>query len=177
MFDFPIKEFNEWAAIYLLSVYSIIYLSFNKYLFKSKNVEIKRYIPNTKIILCIVFFIVTHCMHGDFFHMMERVHHEFSFVRNAYNVGEPIYVDIARLVDRNYFLFRIVVWGGAFWIFIRTVIRLNIQPTIAALILFTIYVSLFAYARVTLAMAVYFYGLSFLCVTYKHKIKIGRAHV
>ena len=168
--DFPFTESNEWTSFYLLSVYSVFYFAFNKYLVICKYSNVKQNVPVKKIIFLIGFFLVTHCMHGDFFFMMERVQRDFCFIKDAYNVGEPIYVDIAKFVNRNYFLFRVIVWGGAFYLFLQTAKRLKIQLTIAVLVLFIIYSVTFAYARATLAMAIYFYGLSYLCISYKNII-------
>lgn len=109
-------------------------------------------------------------MRGDFFHLMEDVH-EYDFSPNASNYGEPVYIAIAKIVNRNYFLFRTVVWGGAFGLFCWTAKRMAVPVYSAAIFLILTHSVTFAYARVTAAMAVYFFGLSFLCnATHRYKM-------
>ena len=162
MFDFPIKEETVGASIYCLFAYLVI-------IWKNYKQGIKypysRVVPKSTInwtLFFIGFFFVTHCLKGDFFHMMQHVY-DYSPISGAYNFGEDIYPKIGLFVGKNYFLFRTIVWGGAFVLFCLTAKRMEVPVYYAALLLLATHSVIFCYARATAAMAVYFFGLSFLC--------------
>lgn len=168
MFDFPMTEPSVGTAVYCLLAYLFI-LCFNyknalknPYLYPVKKSKKQLFI----ILAC--FIIITFCQKGDFFHLMWHIY-DYEFIPRAYNYGEPIYIEIAQLVEKNYFFFRIIVWGGAFTLFCLTARRLRVPVYYAIIFLFCSYIILFAYARATAAMAVYFFGLSFLCKPIKNK--------
>ena len=116
----------------------------------------KKHIP---LLLCSVFIIIAAFNRGDFFHY-------FYMVRN-YNpiLGthmEDFYNWLILVVNRNYLLWRIVIWGGAFLIFILSAKRLKINSIIAVFVLFVCFINDFNYSRFSLACAVYFFGLTFI---------------
>ena len=76
---------------------------------------------------------------------------------------EELYQNLLRIIGPNYLLFRIIVWGGAEFLFIKTCSRFGVEPYRGLFLLFCLFVTKFVYARVTLAMAVYFFGLSYIC--------------
>lgn len=106
---------------------------------------------------------------GDYYHYynimykMERriVHMDFSFW-DASEHMEMVYWYIAMFVKFNYFWFRVIVWGSAYFIFLLLIKRLDLKmgSTLAAFICFPLMV--FCYARVTLAMVIAFYGFSYI---------------
>lgn len=167
MFDFPFTEASVWTSLYFVCFWLVIFCqNYPKGLY-ARNTEKTNH---RGMLFLIAFFLITHSMRGDFFHLMEDVH-EYDFSPNAYNYGEPVYIAIAKIVNRNYFLFRTVVWGGAFGLFCWTAKRMNVPVYSAAIFLILTHSVTFAYARVTAAMAVYFFGLSFLCNSvHRHKI-------
>ena len=64
-----------------------------------------------------------------------------------------------------------MVWGGALGLFMLTVKRLDFEVSKAVYLLYVMYFTLFDYARATLGMAMFFFGLSFLCLPINnHKI-------
>lgn len=108
------------------------------------------------------------CIDGDFFHMISVIQN-YSF-NGGYNYGEPVYGDIAYFVDRNYILFRIVVWGSAFSFFLLTAKRFDISIYQAGVYLFMAFSYIFCYARVSLGMALFYYGISFFLKPSNNKI-------
>lgn len=167
MFDFPVTQHSIGTAIFCLAVYVFVLITNYKNTFKQPfNNRLNKSTKYFNIFLA-GFIIIIFCKKGDFFHLMEHVKY-YSFSPFAYNYGEEVYIEIARLVDKNYFLFRAIVWGGAFILFCWTAKRMEIPIYNAALTIFCSYIVLFSYARVTAAMAVYFFGLSFLCKPIKN---------
>jgi len=84
--------------------------------------------------------------------------------------NEEIYSYIVEFLGRNYLLFRLVVWGGALLIFQRTVKRFGLDVHRTTFILFAMFITVFDYARASLAMSIYFWGLSYICVPWRNKI-------
>ena len=87
---------------------------------------------------------------------------------------EEFYQILAEIVGYNYLMFRAVVWGGALVIFQLTARRFQLNATKMTFLLYLMFFSIFDYARVSLAMSVYFFGLSFICIPIKkyHVISI-----
>lgn len=172
MFDFPMQEHSIGTALFCLAMY-LFMLSSNYSIALAKPYG--RRLSTHKMVWNIFLgglIIVCFCQKGDFFHMMEHVSY-YSFIPGAYNYGEDIYIKIAQLVDKNYFLFRAIVWGGAFSLFCWTAKRFKVSVYYAAMYLVCSYIVLFSYARASAAMAVYYFGLSLLCVPLKNHKWLG----
>lgn len=104
--------------------------------------------------LLVLVYILTSCYNGDFWHYKDFMLDHDSF----WAPSEKIYLLIAQFVGDNYLLFRIVVWGGAYILLLKIfkILQLNINS--ALLYFFILYISVFDYARVSLAMAMFFIG-------------------
>lgn len=168
MFDFPVQMHSMGTALFCLAVY--LFMLFNNYTIALAR-PYGKCLSQRKMswnVFLSGLIIVCFCQKGDFFHMMEHVSY-YSFIPGAYNYGEDIYIKIAQLIDKNYFLFRSIVFGGAFSLYCLTVKRFRLPVYNASMLLFCSYLVLFSYARASAAMAVYFFGLSFLCVPLKGK--------
>ncbi len=63
----------------------------------------------------------------------------------------------------NWFYYRLLCWSISLLLFVLTAKRLRINVQHALFCLFILWYHTFCYGRVTLAMAFYFYGVSFLC--------------
>lgn len=97
---------------------------------------------------------------SDWFGYQEHVW-EYDF--NAlYQHYEPIYGYIIAIVNKNYLLFRIVVWGGAFFLTCKAFERFNINKNVGIFFIVTVFLLTFNYARATLGMSAYCVGLAFL---------------
>lgn len=75
---------------------------------------------------------------------------------------DPLYTYIGMVSFESYTIFRLLIWGTALYLFKRTVDRFDISYNVAAYIFTVFFLLTFSYARVSLGMAMYFYGLSFL---------------
>lgn len=172
MFDFPMKEASIWTSLYCFIFFLIILWGNFRDGLKEPFVRRINVAKQKRAYILICFFFITHCLRGDFFHFMENVH-DYIFISGYYNYGEEIYQTIAKFVDKNYFLFRTIVWGGAFGLFCWTAKRLEVPIYYAVIFLFATHSIIFAYARATAAMAVYFFGLSFLIKPLNNKRWLG----
>lgn len=155
MFDITITAltYSQFIGIHAL-YFIIVFLFWKHYVTEFDN----SYSPNPLFIILFVLYLTFAYDGGDFFHYAEIVQKNFD------DDLERFYRHLGDFVSHNYFLFRICVWGGAFFLFFITCKRFLIDPYKASYFLFVVYILIFDYARATLAMAVYFYGLSFLCM-------------
>lgn len=168
MFDFPMTQQNVATALFCLFVYVlVVYPNYKRGIADPYAFNISKSTKQYYIVLAGLVMVIF-CQNGDFFHLMETVH-DYNFIPGAYNYGEEIYLKIGKLINKNYFLFRTIVWGGAFTIYCWTAKRLQIPIYYAVILLCCSYIMLFTYARATLAMAVYFFGVSFLCKPIKNR--------
>lgn len=72
---------------------------------------------------------------------------------------EDVYNWIGRLCP-SYAIFRLIIWGSALLFFFKTIKRLTLDWDTVLFFFCSIYLIWFSYARVSLAMAVIFYGYS-----------------
>ena len=72
---------------------------------------------------------------------------------------EDIYVWIAQNLSPNYLIFRLIIWGGAFGLYLRIINQINVSRYLALLFFGTIYILWFSYARVSLSMSIAYFGL------------------
>ena len=110
-------------------------------------------------LLLIIF--VSSGSNSDWYHYQDMVWN-YKFYDGAHNHGEPIYGYIIQFINKNYLLFRLIVWGGAFLIVIRTFKRFELNINTAIFFLIAVFLLKFNYARASLAMSCYFFALSFL---------------
>lgn len=101
---------------------------------------------------------------GDYFH------YQYYVVNGDYEPFEPVYKYIGDFVNNRYIPFRMIVWGGALLLFRETLKRFNLDINRTTFFLFVVFISVFDYARASLAMAIFCYGLSFLLVPSHNKL-------
>lgn len=140
-----------WVFIHALFVFIV-------FSFWRKNVRDIDSISDSQktLIILFLFYLLFAFDGGDYFHYLYGIHTDHQ------ERGEDIYREIAIFVSRNYLLFRTIVWGGALAIFLLTVKRLEMDIYKCAFLLFTVHISVFDYARASLAMSIYFLGISYL---------------
>ncbi|MEA5099158.1 MAG: EpsG family protein [Bacteroidales bacterium] len=123
----------------------------------------KRFVIKT---LIFIFFIFSF-WGGDWFNYYEAIIEMKLYGSNfelltGYESLELPYWYIARFVNYNYILFRIVVWGSIFILVFKTQKRLELDNNIFLISFVFISMLLLSYARVSLAMSLAFYGYSFI---------------
>jgi len=163
MIDFPMDSASVYTELYCIILYLIVLIPNYKYtvLYPFKyNIST---FHQRKWMIFLFFAFITYCPLGDFFHLVTHLRSpNFTSDPTQYGV-DYIYGIIGEVVQTNYLMFRIIFWGGGFYIYCRLA-EMNKIPTYYAAILFFIsHVLLFCYARVSISMVIYFYGLSFLC--------------
>lgn len=124
----------------------------------------KRY--KIAVFLCLVFCIFSF-WDTDWFHYLDA----FDSLKAGFSGHmEEVYVWIAQHLSPNYYVFRLVVWGVAFLLFLRTIQLLSVSKPLALFFFGTIYIIWFSYARASLAMVMVFYGAAILYGNQKRSI-------
>ncbi len=158
MFDFTWTDHTLGNVLYCIAIYGLfVFLYYRKYV---TNALIQSTRPDITLRISAIVLIITACIDGDWFHYGEMVHN-YDFSPGAINYGEPVYYYIISAVNKNYLLFRIIVWGLAFWMTCMTFKRFQINLNVAIFFLIAVFIVKFNYARATLGMASYFLGLSY----------------
>lgn len=138
-------------TIITISIFVILYIL-------SKKAVCAR---NSKFINSLFWGVVLFCIFdfcdGDFFHYKEH----FNNIKLGYLSGslENVYLSIIDFAP-TYYIFRFIVWGGAFYLIKIATLKLNIWNE-RFIFLFVVYcILIFAYARVSLALSIALCGFS-----------------
>ena len=90
----------------------------------------------------------------------------FSFRKLFYtsleDFRDPLYYYLSLVSFDSYAIFRLIIWGTALLLYKKASDRYGIAPNISIYVFVIFFLLTFSYARVSLGMAMYFYGLSFL---------------
>lgn len=164
MLDFHINANVETTLLDLfivLFVYLLTVLGNRKLVIGSSrllpsNIVWRNYLG---LLLGIVFLQIAAITRGDFYHYGDFVQH---FTPSTESHMEPFYVWLIGFTHRNYLLWRVIIWGGALLLTYLTAKRLEINSVYTFFFLCVCFIFTFNYARTSLGIALYFYGLSFL---------------
>jgi len=163
--DFTVNDINLTLSLYCSTLFFIIVI-FNLGFAINKKQESISNGREFLLFLLIAVFAVTDFLDGDFFHYKEVVQ-EFS-IFSIIDV-EEVYLLLIPAIDKNYLLFRIIIWGGALLFFCLTAKRYTNRYFLSLCTLSFMYLLLFSYARASLAMCLFFYGLSYYLKPLRHK--------
>lgn len=167
MIDFPIQESPTFVQCLFVILLYFVVIKFN-YDSNIKNFGAVSISASQTRHLFELFLIVVVCyfLAGDFWNYQLLVTWKHYLDAPQWNHMEETYTPIIAFIDRNYLLFRLIVWGGASvltYICLKFVCKI---PHHALFILFTCNVGSFARGRVTLALAIYFLGIAILLSDY-----------
>lgn len=108
----------------------------------------------------VCFLLLVFCLYpffgGDYFHYIEL----YNDTKAGYSRGlEEVYIWIIRNISFLYTFFRLLVWGAALWLTISAYKRIAPLDNLAIAFFSVLYLPWFSYARVSLAMALIFWGV------------------
>lgn len=114
-------------------------------------------------------YAVFYCVNPDYFSYREWL----NITNDDDYIKEKVYIYLAQFCRRLHFdypyeLFRLIVWGTGI-LLVRRICkqyRGQLLPGFTVLLLFVLYAGTFCYARASLAMAVYFFGMA-CCLTHR----------
>ena len=160
MIDFRWTEPTLGISCLFLFLYALFVIIYYK-----KNVKLIR--VDNRINLWLIFYsfilimIISDNSESDWYHYQQMVW-DYDFTIGARNYAEPVYAFIIRFVNKNYLLFRFLVWGTSLCLSCCVFKRFGVNLNMAVFFMVAAYLIKFNYSRATLAMANYFLGLSFL---------------
>ena len=167
MIDFDLDIQAEAQAIHFvwfLFAYIITFFSNRKLIFRDYAPSIKNPIGDFVLGVSVVVLSIAAYTRGDFYHYA-------AAVQSGYDEHlEDFYLWLIDVCQKNYLLWRITIWGTALLLILYTSNRLGLDKRYVFFVFFLSYIHIFNYARVSLACAVYYCGLSFI-------IKPGRSRI
>lgn len=108
-------------------------------------------------ITCVIIFSMFSFWGTDWFHYQE----DFQKIKTYTNIRthiEPVYIFIIKQLCPHYFVFRAIVWGSGLLLMALSLHRLQLNSPLAWFFFGTLFLPLYAYARVSLAIAMIVYG-------------------
>lgn len=154
-----------WGLYMLVFVYAI-----RKTLFLVTEDKKQREVSGLFVAL-FALYAVFYCINSDYFNYRNWL----NVTNISYWNKEKVYLYLVlfcRSLPFNYpyEVFRLIVWGGGVYIVYQTYLlyRKFLLPGLTLLLLFVCYAGTFSYARASLAMAVYFFGIA-LYLNYKKR--------
>jgi len=154
---------KQTQGLYILI--HIFYIFIVLYFWKSYAKEKKQSNKYHLFLFLFVIYVVFAFDGGDFYHYFLYIYFD------DYHAFESVYQIIGQSLGNNYLAFRLVVWGGASVFTCITFKRFGLNIGRTLFFLFAVYISVFDYARATLAMSIYFLGISYLLIPHG-KLKI-----
>lgn len=153
--------FPEQTPILIISnivILGIIFLLLKPVYFERKRISNLNY---SIALFFIVLFSLFSFWGADWFNY-QSIFDELKRKETFRGHMEDIYVFSIRYIFHYYYEFRLVVWGIALFLFHLTIKRLNLNIQLSWFIFGVIFLPVFSYARVSLAMAVMIYGATLL---------------
>ena len=108
-------------------------------------------------------YAIFYCVNDDYFQYRNWLYgRDFSFWAKEHFYLYVVLFCRSLSFEYPYEVFRLIVWGGAVFIVYYTfrMYRGLLLPSLVLLLLFVLYAGSFCYGRASLAMAVYFFGIS-----------------
>ena len=167
--NIPMWVYTLFWGVYVLGVlYSV-----RKFLFSPQRLRSQMF-GSYVFILYFILFAIFYCVGTDYFRYRDWIYgRDFRFWAK-----ENVYIVIIYLCRTlpggyPYEFFRLIVWGSAILtVYLSSFLYgKRLKPGLVVFFLFVLYSSTFCYARVSLAMAIYFLGISLITkVDIKYKL-------
>lgn len=164
-----------WVHTLFWGVYVLVFLySFRMIFFSPRTCKPQKYFSYL-IVSFFTLFAIFYCIGDDYFSYREWIYgRNFEFWNKENVYIAIVYLCRALPISYPYELFRLIVWGGAVFITYH-IFRLYqglLLPGLTLLLLFVFYSSVFCYARASLGMAVYFFGVAFYLLQDRKTLKL-----
>lgn len=144
-------EFNPRLAL----LTGVLYLLFSLYLYRQT-----KYINNKNYILHLIIYVVlTVCaFYGDYWHYKEHIY-ILSYDSEAPIGIENIYIQIAKICNFNYPLWRFLVWGCGIFCIFHILKNCKLNNNTSVFFIFSVYYWLYSYTRSAVAVTVFTLGI------------------
>ncbi|MBR5105889.1 MAG: hypothetical protein IKU93_05570 [Alistipes sp.] len=120
----------------------------------------------------LLLFALSSFIGADFFHCYENMAEYKNQAFGDQEIGlEAFYQYLIYYTNGNYFLFRLVVWGGSLALIISAARKFGVDIYNTLFVVLAGFVIIYSYARATLAMSVFFMGVVTICSSVDSKKK------
>lgn len=159
MLDFLIEsgDVTLGQRLFVMLLYTILLV----YGIRKTYPELKEPMSTKPMLFGMIFFAVFDFLAPDFWNYIDQVEAVWVFDYSETLHMEAIYQFFVFSVGGDYFLFRLIVWGGMLLIFVWACKRLKAN-VVCALTLLLIFFYQFASSRANLGIVIYFLGLTYL---------------
>ena len=157
MFDFTITQVTHSGNVFCSALFFLILCLYWRKCATINALYSKDLKGEKLLFFIILIFAVTAWYAGDFFGYKKNVE-EYTPGMQHFHL-EKVYEFIILFTQKNYLLFRIIVWGGALTLFYSTSKACKVNPLLSLFYMFLLYATIFSYARASLAMAIYYFGV------------------
>ena len=161
VFNFKGDAIPMWVQLLFWLLYLVVFVYAIKKTAISWDKD-KRY-RNVSWVFAIFFvlYAIFYCINDDYFSYRDWIYgRNFNFWGKEQFYAYIILFCRSLHFDYPYELFRLIVWGGAVFLSYQTYRLYRRLPGLALLLLFVFFAGTFCYARASLAMAVYFFGVA-----------------
>ena len=161
VFNFKGDAIPMWVQLLFWLLYLVVFVYAIKKTAISWDKD-KRY-RNVSWVFAIFFvlYAIFYCINDDYFSYRDWIYgRNFNFWGKEQFYAYIILFCRSLHFDYPYELFRLIVWGGAVFLSYQTYRLYRRLPGLTLLLLFVFYAGTFCYARASLAMAVYFFGVA-----------------
>lgn len=152
-----------WVKALFWGLYMVVFVYAVRKVFVSAPKNNRRVKVSNLIVLYFAIYAVFYCVNPDYFRYREWL--SFPYLMDFHK--EQVYAFLIMFCrslpfDYPFEVFRLIVWGGGVLLVLYTsrMYRSLLMPGLTVLFLFVFYSSTFCYARASLAMAVFFMGVS-----------------
>ena len=158
-----------WIKVLFLVFYLVVFVYAVRKTILAVPKDKRKVDASSLVVLYFIIYAMFYCVNPDYFSYREWMNITFNEQTLSYWTREKVYAYIimfCQSLDISYpfELFRLIVWGtGLLLVFLTAKMYRSIQmPGLVVMFLFVLYSGTFSYGRVSLAMAVYFLGVSIL---------------
>ena len=176
IYSFDELSIPFWVKVLFWGLYMIVFVYTVWKMFISASGNKRRVEVSKLFVLYFAAYAVFYCVNPDYFRYRDWV---FEFDFDIWN-KELLYIYLVLFcrhlpIHYPFELFRLIVWGGALLLvyFTSRLYRSLLTPELTLLLLFVLYSGTFSYARASLAMAVFFMGISLYLWTKNPFIKMS----
>ena len=169
IYNFDELTMPLWIKVLFLGFYLVIFVYAVKKTILVVPRDKRKVNASGLIVLYFTIYAMFYCVNPDYFSYREWMNINMKELNMEYWTNENIYAYIiifCQSLDISYpfELFRLIVWGeGLLLVFLTAKMYRDIlMPGLVVMFLFVLYSCTFSYGRVSLAMAVYFMGVSIL---------------
>lgn len=163
--DFFENNLTLFIAFDILILIAIFYLLKPSYILK------KDVMPNSIFGLSL-FLVLCFCLFslwgGDWIHYYQIFN---KITSNPYYVShmEDVYVFLVRYCSYDYLIFRLILWGSALYLVWMTIKEIGLHQQLTWFIFSLLFLPIFSYARVSLSVAMMFFGAVFFVNNYEQR--------